>query len=84
MLRDAVPAAFEAAKSDYLAEIDARAPVLEQVFSDTLNSGFRGIYLSTMTAALLAGALLLLHPRRRRQSSEDTAPNEPERESIRA
>ena len=54
-LRDAVPGAFETAKNDYLAEIDARAPQLQQTFADTLNDGFRGIYLSTMAAALLAG-----------------------------
>jgi EmrB/QacA subfamily drug resistance transporter len=66
VLRDAVPGAFETAKADYLAEIDARAPQLEQVFADTLNAGFRGIYLSTMAAALLAAVLLLLYPSRRR------------------
>jgi EmrB/QacA subfamily drug resistance transporter len=66
VLRDAVPGAFETAKADYLAEIDARAPQLEQVFADTLNTGFRGIYLATMTAALLAAVLLLLYPSRRR------------------
>jgi EmrB/QacA subfamily drug resistance transporter len=84
VLRDAVPGAFETAKTDYLAEIDARAPQLQQTFADTLNSGFRGIYLSTMTASLLAGVLLLLYPGRRRRTKEDPAPTEPERETIRA
>lgn len=82
VLRDAVPGAFETAKNDYLAEIDARAPQIEQVFSDTLNGGFRGIYLSTMAASLLAGVLLLLYPRRRRTSPGETEPTEPERETI--
>ncbi|MFZ0531322.1 MAG: MFS transporter [Propionicimonas sp.] len=63
-LRDAVPGAFETAKADYLAEIDARAPKLEQTFADTLNGGFRGIYLTTIVAGLLA--LLLLALRRGR------------------
>jgi EmrB/QacA subfamily drug resistance transporter len=64
VLRDAVPGAFAAAKSDYLAEIDALSPTLERTFADTLNTGFRGIYASTMAASLLAGLLLLLYPRR--------------------
>ncbi|MGC3993282.1 MAG: MFS transporter [Propionicimonas sp.] len=64
-LRDAVPGAFETAKENYLAEIDALSPTLEQTFADTLNTGFRGIYLSTMSAALAAGVLLLLSGRRR-------------------
>lgn len=63
-LRDAVPGAFDTAKANYLAEIDARAPALEQAFADTLNTGFKGIYLSTMAAALLAGLLLVAYPRR--------------------
>ena len=84
VLRDAVPGAFETAKLDYLAEIDARAPQLQQTFADTLNSGFRGIYLSTMSAALLAGLLLLLYPAGRRGAATDQAPPEPDRETIRA
>jgi len=56
----AVPGAFETAKADYLAEIDARAPKLEQTFAATLNVGFRGIYLATLGASLLAAVLLLL------------------------
>jgi len=69
VLRDAVPGAFETAKDDYLAEIDALSPTLEKTFADTLNTGFRGIYLSTMAAALLAALLLTLYPRRAK--SED-------------
>ena len=69
VLRDAVPGAFETAKDDYLAEIDALSPTLEKTFADTLNTGFRGIYLSTMAAALLAALLVTLYPRRAK--SED-------------
>lgn len=81
-LRDAVPGAFEQAKADYLAEIDALAPQLEETFAATLNSGFRGIYLSTAAASLLAGLLLLLYPARRRASAQNTHVGEPERENI--
>ncbi len=64
VLRDAVPGAFETAKDDYLAEIDALSPTLEAEFRNTLNGGFRGIYLSTMAAALLAALLVTLYPHR--------------------
>ncbi|HQZ00683.1 MAG TPA: MFS transporter [Propionicimonas sp.] len=57
-LRDAVPGAFETAKDDYLAEISARSPKLEATFANTLNQGFRDIYLATLVASLLAAALL--------------------------
>ncbi|MCB0912137.1 MAG: MFS transporter [Propionibacteriaceae bacterium] len=68
VLRDAVPGAFETAKNDYLAEIDALSPRLEKTFQDTLNGGFRGIYLATLAAAVLAAALLLAYPRRKEPS----------------
>lgn len=64
VLRDAVPGAFEEAKDAYLAEIDALGPRIEQTFADTLNGGFRDIYLSTVVAGLLAALLLAFYPRR--------------------
>jgi EmrB/QacA subfamily drug resistance transporter len=67
VLRDAVPGTFETAGADYLAQIDALGPTLERTFADTLNGGFRNIYLSTLVASLLAGLLLLLYPRRGRR-----------------
>lgn len=66
VLRDAVPGTFETAKSDYLAEIDARGPQLQQTFTGTLNGGFLGIFTTTMIAALVALGLLLGYPKRRR------------------
>lgn len=69
VLRDAVPGAFETAKDDYLAEIETLSPTLERTFAETLNTGFRGIYLSTMAASLLAGLLLVLYPRRKASSA---------------
>lgn len=65
VLRNAVPGAFEKAKADYLAQIDARAPQLEQTFVDTLNQGFFGIFAATMGAGLSALLILLGYPRRR-------------------
>jgi EmrB/QacA subfamily drug resistance transporter len=75
VLRDAVPGAFETAKDDYLAQIDTLSPTLEKTFADTLNGGFRGIYLSTMVAGVLAALLLALYPRRTPAAKTgDTAP----------
>ena len=60
VLRHAVPGAFDAALSDYLAEIDRRGPQLETTFQSTLNEGFRDIYLLYGAACLLLLALLPL------------------------
>ncbi|PFG16795.1 EmrB/QacA subfamily drug resistance transporter [Propionicimonas paludicola] len=64
VLRDAVPGAFETSRTQYLAKIDELGPTLQSTFASTLNEGFRGIYLSTLVAALLAAGLLVLYPRR--------------------
>ncbi|HEY3409507.1 MAG TPA: hypothetical protein VGK53_15150 [Propionicimonas sp.] len=64
ILRDAVPAAFETAKQEYVAEIRKRSATLETTFASTLNGGFRNIYFSTIAAGLLAALLLALYPRR--------------------
>lgn len=66
VLRDAVPGAFDTARDDYLAKIEELSPTLEKTFQDTLNVGFRGIYLSTLAAAVLAALLLALYPGRTR------------------
>lgn len=70
VLRDAVPGAFAQAKTDYLAQIDARAPLLESTFANTLNIGFQGIYGSTLVTCVIAGALLLIYPRRKQSVTE--------------
>jgi EmrB/QacA subfamily drug resistance transporter len=74
VLRDAVPGAFETAKNNYLAQIDARAPQLQQTFVDTLNGGFRGIFSSTMVSGLLALLLLLGYRRPTTSAEAATAP----------
>ena len=77
VLRDAVPGAFETAKNDYLAEIDALAPTLETTFANTLNGGFRNIYLATIAAGLLAAMLLALYPRHPPRAQEPEPGQEP-------
>ena len=68
-LRDAVPGAFSTAEGTYLTQIDELAPTLERTFSNTLNIGFRSIYLSTLATGVLGAILLLLYPRRRRAAA---------------
>ncbi len=62
VLRDAVPAAFESAKADYLAEIETRGPDLERAFQTTLNQGFRDIYLFVLATSLVGLLLLATYP----------------------
>jgi hypothetical protein len=60
-LRDAVPKNFEAAKDNYLGEIDKLAPEIESEFQSTLNEGFNQIYLTTGVAALVAMMILIFY-----------------------
>lgn len=63
-LENAVPAVFEEANKSYLAEIDKLAPKIESEFQNTLNEGFKQVYLATGISAL-AGMLLLIFYRKR-------------------
>jgi EmrB/QacA subfamily drug resistance transporter len=83
ILRDAVPAAFETAKQDYVAEIRKRSTTLETTFASTLNGGFRNIYFSTIAASLLAALLLALYPRRAARQDEPSS-SESDRDTSRA
>ncbi len=58
-LKAGVPGAFEQAKATYLAEIDARAPRIEEVFQAGLNVGFRNLYLLFAGACVLTLAALV-------------------------
>lgn len=60
-LKDAVPAAFDTAKADYLNQIEARRPVIEATFRDTLNVGFRQVYLIVMISSVLGLAFLIFY-----------------------
>ncbi|HEY3545973.1 MAG TPA: hypothetical protein VGK17_07755 [Propionicimonas sp.] len=72
ILRDAVTATFETAKQDYVAELRTRSATRETTFANTLNGGFRNIYLSTIAAGLLAALLLALYPRPAAAGEEST------------
>ena len=60
-MRDAVPAAFDTALTDYLAQIDDKSDELETCFQDTLNEGFSNIYLLTVITAALALVILAFY-----------------------
>ena len=62
LVRDGIPEAFDAARRSFLTEVDRLAPALERTFANTLNNGFRGIYISALAASLLAALLLACYP----------------------
>jgi hypothetical protein len=63
-----VPVAFDNAKNDYLVLIDARKPAIQKAFQDTLNIGFKNVYLTTIVASLLAMFLLLFYRKKKEQA----------------
>lgn len=56
-MKDAIPGAFDTALENYLADIDACSPQIEECFQSTLNEGFSNIYLLT---AITAGVALII------------------------
>jgi len=52
------PVEFQKAETNYLNTIHERSNRIETTFQDTLNVGFRNIYLTTMSAAILGLAVL--------------------------
>lgn len=60
-LKDAIPGAFIEAKETYLDEINKLQPVIEKEYQTTLNGGFKQLYLTAATGAILALLLLLLY-----------------------
>lgn len=57
-VRDEMPKAFEVAKADYMKQLDAKQGELEQSYQDTMNQGFRQVYLTVAIASFIA--LLIL------------------------
>ncbi len=69
-LREAIPGAFETAKNNYLAEIDARSGDLETTYQSTLNAGYKSIYLTALICSLLAILLLVFYGKRKESKSD--------------
>lgn len=63
-LEEAVPEVFDEANKNYLAEIDKLAPKIESEFQNTLNVGFKQVYLTTGISAL-AGMIFLIFYRKK-------------------
>ncbi len=53
-LKKAVPSAFETAKENYIKEIDKNGEEIERVFQNTLNEGFKQVYLVVAIACAIA------------------------------
>ncbi|ERI93414.1 transporter, major facilitator family protein [Clostridiales bacterium oral taxon 876 str. F0540] len=70
VLKEAVPKAFEEANNNYLAEIDKLSSKIESEFQETLNVGFRQIYLTTGIAALAALIILVFY--RKKEYGEES------------
>ncbi len=60
-LRDSVPSAFDTAQTNYLQAVEERQSLIERMFQDTLNQGFRNVYLTAAIASVVAILLLLFY-----------------------
>lgn len=65
-LKKAVPGAFKTSEGNYLREIDKENTKIQSVFQETLNGGFRNVYLTTAIAAI-AGLLFLIFYSRKKE-----------------
>jgi len=71
-LNAAIPGAFKTAKTDYLAEIDAKSGEIENVYQSTLNKGYQSIYVTASVSAVIA-ILLLMFYRKKKLDAEIVA-----------
>jgi len=72
-LTDAIPSAFETAKQDYLAALDAKSSEIEQVYQTTLNTGYRSIYVTVVVSAALAILLLMFYQKKKSEKLDSEA-----------
>lgn len=57
----AVPKAFEASNTDYLNSIENKRLSIEKCYQDTLNVGFKQMYITVFCVNLLAAIVLLFY-----------------------
>ncbi len=60
-LKEALPGAFDTAKTNYLAEIDNRRDIIENEFQTTLNNGFKQVYSTVAIASILAMIVMMFY-----------------------
>ncbi|UWG99153.1 MFS transporter [Dehalobacter sp. DCM] len=63
VLRDAIPGAFDTAEENYLTQIEERRSVIEGVFQQTLNGGFKQVFMVVAVASILAMLGLVFYRR---------------------
>ena len=80
-LNQAIPGAFDTAKTNYLAEIDARSGSLEQTYQSTLNAGYKSIYTTTLICSLLAILLLAVFAKKPEATVEGRSEDAPEQQA---
>jgi hypothetical protein len=64
ILKDAVPGAFTTAKNNYLSEIDQLQGPIEAEFQNTMNVGFKQLYLTVLITATLAFIILMFYKKK--------------------
>lgn len=69
-LKEAIPGAFDTAKTNYLTAIENKRSVIEQEFQTTLNNGFKQVYSTVAIASLLAMIVLMLYREERKVSNK--------------
>ena len=60
-LKNAIPGKFEEAKDTYLNEIDKKEPMIEDTFQNTINEGFKNVFLTSAFSAIIALLVLLFY-----------------------
>lgn len=63
-MESAIPSAFEVAKSNYLTEIDKSKSEVEKEFQETLNGGFKQVYLTVTVASIFALIVLAFYKKK--------------------
>ncbi len=64
-LNDAIPKAFNTAKSNYLSEIDKMDASIMNEFQETLDIGFQQVYLTVTIASILGLIILVLYRKKK-------------------
>ena len=75
-MKDDIPKVFEQAKTDYMKAIDANSENLEGVYQNTLNKGFKNMFICVAAFNILGFIMLLLY------KSDKTMPGRKEDEAL--
>lgn len=66
-LNNAIPKAFETAKNSYLEEIDSLKETIEDSFQETMNDGFKQVYLTVTIPSVLSLIILAFYQNNRKK-----------------